>query len=149
MMLLNVGESMNVADIQPIRLERIHLKIADFAKARDGLPLGLVAYAGSPHLVLLPTQDTGIVADMAIEISPEIMPRPGSDLSSALELAAGKLKETGGVIVAVLDTIVQDQSSELEAYRKGNGIPVEILAVAREGSTELESINKVASALGA
>lgn len=149
MMLLNVGESMNVADIQPSRLERAHLKIADFAKARDGLPLGLVAYAGSSHLVLPPTRDTGIVADMALEISPEIMPRPGSDLAGALDLAAGKLAETGGVIVVVLDTVVQDQTAELEAYRKKTQIPVEILAIAGEGSTELDSIKKAASALGA
>ena len=149
MMVLNVGESMNVADFQPSRLERAHLKIADFAMARDGLPLGLVAYAGTPHLVLPPTRDTGIVAEMALETSPEIMPRPGSDLAAALELASDKLKETGGVIVVVIDTMVQDQTTELAAFRKTSRIPVEILAVAREGSPELDSIDRAASALDA
>ena len=60
------------------------LKIADFAAERTGQPLGLVAYAGSAHLVLPPTRDTSVVATMAAEISPAIMPKRGDDLAGAL-----------------------------------------------------------------
>ena len=77
MILLRAGESMNRTDLAPSRMERARLKVADFAKLRKGQPMGLIAYAGSAHLVLPPTRDTSIVADMAAEISPDLMPAPG------------------------------------------------------------------------
>ena len=61
---------MESPDPAPSRIERAHLKIADLADIRKGQPLGLIAYAGSSHLVLPPTRDTAVVAQMAAEISP-------------------------------------------------------------------------------
>ena len=88
MILLKADISMETPDPAPSRLERARLKIADLAAARKGQPLGLIAYAGSAHLVLPPTRDTAVVAQMAAEISPEIMPVPGDRLDLALRKAA-------------------------------------------------------------
>ncbi len=87
MILLKADASMEQSDLEPSRLERARLKIADLAAARRGQPLGLIAYAGSAHLVLPPTRDTAIVASMAAEIAPGIMPEPGDRLDLALALA--------------------------------------------------------------
>ena len=84
MLVLKAGETMDLADLAPSRMERARLKIADFAAERKGQPLGLVAYAGSAHLVLPPTRDTSVVAAMAAEISPAVMPEPGDDLAQSL-----------------------------------------------------------------
>ena len=62
MILLKADLSMMQPDPAPSRLERARLKIADLAEARKGQPLGLIAYAGSAHLVLPPTRDTAVVA---------------------------------------------------------------------------------------
>jgi Ca-activated chloride channel family protein len=87
MIVLKASEIMDLTDMVPSRMERARLKVADFAAERQGQPLGLMAYAGSAHLVLPPTRDTHIVATMAAEISPTIMPKSGDDLINALEMA--------------------------------------------------------------
>jgi Ca-activated chloride channel family protein len=149
MLVLKAGETMMATDLAPSRMERARLKVADFAAERNGLPLGLLAYAGSAHLVLPPTRDTGIVATMAAEISPAIMPRPGDDLAGALALAARTLGDAGGVIVVLADTIPSHHADALRDFRATSRIPVHILAVAHTGTPEWEAIAKAASALNA
>lgn len=115
MILLKASESMNTKDLAPNRMERARLKVVDFCNARKGRPLGLIAYAGSAHLVLPPTRDTSVVATMAENISPKIMPKPGNDLAAAIRLAKQTLRGTGGSILVVADS-VPDFESNLPAY---------------------------------
>ncbi|MDF7826119.1 VWA domain-containing protein [Pontiellaceae bacterium B12227] len=115
MILLKADESMNHEDFSPSRLERARLKVVDFSTIRKGRPTGLIAYAGTAHLVLPPTRDTEVVATMAGHISPEIMPEPGDDLNAAIKLAEKTLKETGGSIVVIADTFPA-YDSELPVY---------------------------------
>lgn len=149
MLVLRAGETMNQSDLLPNRMERARLKIADFAEQRKGQPLGLVTYAGSSHLVLPPTRDTSVVATMAAEISPAIMPKPGDDLVGALELAIRTLGEDGGSIVVVADTVAEGADSELARFRSENTLPIFLLAVARAGTPEWNAIQQAASTLRA
>ena len=87
MLVLKANETMELSDLTPSRMERARLKVTDFANERKGQPLGLIAYAGSSHLVLPPTRDTSVVASMAAEISSAVMPQAGEDLIAALKLA--------------------------------------------------------------
>ena len=121
MLVLKAGETMDLADLAPSRMERARLKIADFAAERNGQPLGLVAYAGSAHLVLPPTRDTSVVAAMAAEISPAIMPKPGDDLAKSLALAAQTMGDAGGSIVVLADTVPSGSESALREFRSGTG----------------------------
>lgn len=122
MVLLKADESMKATDLAPSRMERARLKVADFADARQGRPLGLIAYAGTAHLVLPPTRDTALTATMAESIGPEIMPVPGDNLPAAIRLAEQVLEKTGGSIVVLADSVPDFESRLL----------VHILAVARE-----------------
>ena len=122
MILLKADESMNREDFSPSRLERARLKVIDFSTVRKGRPTGLIAYAGSAHLVLPPTRDTDVVGAMAEHISPEIMPKPGNHLNAAIQLAEKTLRETGGSIVVVADSV--------PAYT--SKLPVYVLAVSRK-----------------
>ena len=149
MLVLNAGETMNQSDLAPSRMERARLKIADFAAERRGQPLGLVAYAGSAHLVLPPTRDTSVVASMAAELGPAIMPRQGNDLAGALRLAARALGEAGGSIVVLTDTAPAGDESFWRAYRQDLGWPVHFLAVARPDTPEWDGLRSTAAALGA
>jgi len=144
MVLLKADASMNLTDLAPDRMKRAELKIAALAKERAGQPLGLIAYAGSPHLVLPPTRDTAVVAAMAAEITPAIMPKPGDDLAGALQLADRSLEKTGGAIVVVADTIETAALAQLQPPRW----PVKILAIARPESPEWLALQAAARQLG-
>ena len=128
MILLKSDVSMDTPDPAPSRLERAHLKIADLAEARKGQALGLIAYSGSAHLVLPPTRDTAVVAEMAAEISPEIMPVRGDRLDLALLEAARVLTrgEAGGSILVVADLVDSDPEA-LSSARKEFPFPVQFL----------------------
>ena len=148
MILLKADAGMEQPDLEPSRLERARLKIADLAGARKGQPLGLIAYAGSAHLVLPPTRDTAVVAQMAAEISPDIMPVPGDRLDLALREAARILAEgqQGGSIVVLADAVDADPAA-LQELSLGN--PVQFLAVNIQGSSEDDSLRAAARILDA
>ena len=149
MLVLRAGESMDLSDLAPSRMERARLKIADFAQQRKSQPLGLVAYSGSAHLVLPPTRDTSVVAAMAAEISPAVMPKAGDDLAGAIELAARTLGKDGGSIVVLADTVVDGADNTLAEFRSANGLPVHFLAVARADTPEWDAIRHAAATLRA
>ena len=149
MLVLYAGESMNLADLAPSRMERARLKIADFAAERKGQPLGLIAYSGSAHLVLPPTRDTPVVAAMAAEIGPDVMPRPGNDLAAALRLAARTLGESGGSIVVLADGVPSGDELDWREFRNEIPWPVHFLAVARPDTPEWDTLRGAATAMGA
>lgn len=148
-LVLHAGETMRLADLAPSRLERARLKVADFAAERRGQPLGLIAYAGSAHMVLPPTRDTSVVAALAAEIGPAIMPRQGNDLAAALRLAARTLGESGGSIVVLADAAPPGDDLVWRGFRKESPWPVHFLAVAPTGTPEWDSLQGAASTLGA
>jgi Ca-activated chloride channel family protein len=150
MILLKADISMGTPDPAPSRLERARLKIADLAEARRGQPLGLIAYAGSAHLVLPPTRDTTTVAQMAAEISPEIMPAHGDRLDLALREAGRMLTQgrQGGSIVVVADA-VDTQLLALQELGRNLSFPVQFLAVNAPESSENDSLRAAARNLKA
>src|SRR5262249_62142463 len=76
MFVLKVTPSMLGRDLAPTRLDRAREKMADLLKLREGVPTGLVAYAGSAHLVLPPTPDAAVIAAMAAALAPAGTPGP-------------------------------------------------------------------------
>jgi Ca-activated chloride channel family protein len=150
MILLKADISMETPDPAPSRLERARLKTIDLAGARKGQPLGLIAYSGSAHLVLPPTRDTSTVAEMAAEISPEIMPERGDRLDLALREAERILinGKQGGSIVVFADSVDTDLAL-LESVAKGLGFPVQFLAINDPGSSESDSLEAAGRALRA
>ena len=106
MFVLKVTPSMLERDLAPTRLDRAREKMADLLKLREGAPTGLIAYAGSAHLVLPPTPDASVVASMAGALAPDIMPRQGDALGDAVKLAQQTLADggQGGSIVVFADT---------------------------------------------
>lgn len=150
MILLKSDISMETQEPAPSRLERAQLKITDLAEARKGQPLGLIAYAGSAHLVLPPTRDTALVAQMAAEISPEIMPTPGDRLDLALLEANRILVEgqQGGSIVVMADAVNTDADA-LQAVAKDLSVAVQFLAINTPKSSQNNSLRAGARTLNA
>ncbi len=106
MLVLKVTPSMQERDLPPTRIDRAREKMADLLKLREGAPTGLVAYAGSAHLVLPPTPDAFVITSMAGALAPDIMPSQGDAVADAVKLADKTLAEggQGGSIVVFADT---------------------------------------------
>ncbi|MBK1792279.1 VWA domain-containing protein [Persicirhabdus sediminis] len=149
MLLLKADKTMDLTDLSPSRMELARLKARDFASARAGQPLGLIAYAGSSHLVLPATRDTDVVADMAAEISPAIMPAEGDDLLAAIQLADNTLGQASGSVVIIADTVDTTQLVAMKEFVKSSKLSIFILAIARQDTPEAESLEAAAKALAA
>ena len=142
---MKVTTSMLERDLAPTRLDRARQKMADLLKLREGAPTGLVAYAGSAHLVLPPTPDASVLSTMAGALSPDLMPREGDALSEAVNLAAGTLAERGqgGSIVVFADTAqpLRDITTS---------VPITLFAMVQPDRTTADpSLQAAASALHA
>jgi Ca-activated chloride channel family protein len=147
MLVLKVTPSMTTPDLAPTRLDRARQKIADLLKRNDGMPAGLIAYAGTAHLVLPPTQDAGVVTGMADALSPDIMPREGDKLADAVTLAAKVLRDggQGGSILVIADTVAPGQG---EALRQVAG-PPPIVFFAMASTAAIDSDANLAAAVSA
>ena len=79
-------------------------KLRDLVNARAGARTGLVAYAGTAHLALPPTDDPGLIETYLDALSPVVMPRDGAAASAAATVARRALDAEGGAGTLVLVT---------------------------------------------
>jgi Ca-activated chloride channel family protein len=105
MIVLAVSPSMSERDVAPSRLERGKQKIRDLLAARAGARTGLIAFAGSAHLVMPLTDDAAVIEPFLAVLTPELMPVQGKNTTAAVELAARTLaaEQVPGTILVVAD----------------------------------------------
>jgi Ca-activated chloride channel family protein len=129
---VKVTPEMQAQDIQPSRLQRGILKINDLLGITRDIRAGLVAYAGSAHLVMPLTSDAGVINSFAAALQPSIMPRQGDEPAEAIALAASRLKDASvpGSIVLITDAVDGSQLTALKQIHDEYGIDVHILAMA-------------------
>lgn len=159
---VKVTPEMLAQDIQPSRLQRSVLKIHDLLELKEDVRTGLIAYAGSAHLVMPLTSDGGVINNFAAALEPDIMPLQGDEPAEAIAMANQRLKDAGvpGSIVLITDAIDTSQLTALKKTREQGGVEVHILAMAAgpevippPGSPpapalDMKSINAAASAMG-
>jgi len=104
-LLVSVKESMLTNDIQPNRLERTSIKIADLLTQRLDTQAALIAYSGTAHLVLPLTKDHRILQTFTQALDPEIMPLVGDNIQEALMLAQKELNAKGATIIVLTDSL--------------------------------------------
>jgi Ca-activated chloride channel family protein len=129
---LKVTPDMLAADVQPSRLQRASQKIKDLLELRPGSKAGLVAYAGSAHLVTPLTSDPEVIRYFASELTPDVMPLAGDAPAQALQLAAGRLERSGlpGSIVLVADYVDPAEQAAIREIHDASGIDIHVLAMA-------------------
>ena len=117
-----VSDSMRSNDLQPTRIDRARFKILDLLELRTGARTGLIAYAGSAHVVVPPTTDTQIIKTFLESLDPAVMPISGSSAAEALPVAQALLKDQ-----AVISTLlfVNDgfESEDKQAFESFNRMP--------------------------
>jgi len=129
---LKVTPEMLAQDVQPSRLRRAAQKVGDLLALRPGTRTGLIAYAGSAHLVMPLTSDPEVIRYFAGELVPEVMPQTGDDPARAVSLANQRLQASGlpGSIVLIADYVGPEQSQELARIRSAGGADVHVYAMA-------------------
>ena len=154
-MALDLSATMRVEDIQPSRLERAQQKARDLLAERKGARTGLLAYAGSAHLVLPLTDDPSVLESYVTSLDPSVMPVPGKDSAAALGLAAQLFLTDGIETEAASDfgeftSTHRDQIAVLAVGTQAGGpVPTadggfgEISALDREG---LEAVEQASAA---
>jgi Ca-activated chloride channel homolog len=128
---LDLSQSMNAIDVEPTRLERAKQKIRDLLALRPGARTGLIAYAGSAHLVLPLTDDATVLELYLASLETELMPVAGKDAARALRLAEDMLAQetAAGTILFVTDGIGEKDAPAFEEHRQGSRDQVLVLAV--------------------
>jgi Ca-activated chloride channel family protein len=129
---LKVTPEMLAQDIQPSRLQRAGQKIGELLALRPGTRTGLIAYAGSAHLVMPLTSDPEVIRFFATELTPDVMPQDGDEPAEAVALANRQLAGSGlpGSIVLVADHLGEEQAGELRMLREQGGAEVHVYAMA-------------------
>lgn len=120
MITLSVSSSMTGTDIAPTRLERAKQKIRDLLAARAGARTGLIAWAGTAHLVMPLTDDRAVIAPFLAALGPSLMPQDGKNASAAVALATQSLgsEAMAGTILLIADDL---GSSDANALRQAAG----------------------------
>ena len=110
MIALSVAPSMNERDVAPSRLERAKQKVHDLLAARAGARTGLIAYAGTAHLVMPMTDDRAVVEPFLAALTTELMPVPGNNAVAAIALATSVMAtgSVAGTILVVADGLDSD-----------------------------------------
>ena len=95
MIALDISRSMRVADVKPDRLTQAKIVIYELLDAMPNERVGLIGFAGDPHIYAPLTIDHSAVRETIDQIDETWAPLGGSDLASAVRLATETLKKTG------------------------------------------------------
>ena len=128
---LDLSQSMNAIDVQPTRLLRSQQKIRDLLALRPGARTGLIAYAGSSHMVLPLTDDSKVIEMYLVSLETGLMPVAGKNPEKALKLAEEMLAEetAAGTILFVTDGIGDQYATAFAEHTKTSRHQVLVLAV--------------------
>ncbi|NKL05656.1 VWA domain-containing protein [Rhizobium leguminosarum bv. viciae] len=118
---VDLSQTMDAIDVTPSRIERAKLKIKDILDARQGARSAIVAYAGSAHLVLPPTEDVALLESYSDALATRIMPKTGKDTGAALTLADDLLEkeESTGTILLLTDGVEETATNAIKSSTNG------------------------------
>lgn len=133
MIVLALSSTMDQPDVAPTRLERAKQKIGDLLAARSGARSGLIAYAGTAHLVMPLTDDSSVIAPFLAALATGLMPGDGKNVTSAVSLATQFLaaEPVAGTILVVADDLGEQAAIRQAAGR--NGVALLSVAPAQPG----------------
>ena len=133
---VDCSKSMLTDDVKPNRIGRAKLAIADFADHLADNRLGLIAFAGDAFLQCPLTLDHDAFQAAVRELDTDTIPRPGTDIASAIDLAVDALRSQPNnlkflILVTdgedlegrVLDAAKNAAQSGLKIYTVGVGTP--------------------------
>lgn len=112
---LDTSKSMLSEDIRPNRLERSKLAIMDFVHQLEGDRVGLLPFAGTAFLMCPLTIDYSAFENTLTAVNTSVIPRGGTNLAAAIDLAASSLTGDNNHKILILLT----DGENLEGDAKG------------------------------
>lgn len=92
---LDMSSEMSAEDIKPSRLKRAKFKIIDLLKQMSDLQTGLIVFTSEGFLVSPLTRDKSTLTTLLNELTPDVMPIDGANISDALNKAAALIEQSG------------------------------------------------------
>jgi Ca-activated chloride channel homolog len=117
MILLDLSESMRVKDLPHSRLEQALQDIEELLDREEDIYVGLMVFAGIPHLVTPLTDDYNTLRHLLYELSIDLLPVQGSQLAPALDSATRWLKGQSVTTVPHI-LVISDGEFEEEDFQK-------------------------------
>jgi len=106
MIALDVSNSMMAQDVQPSRLEKAKQVLSKLVDGMTNDKIGLIVFAGDAYTQLPITVDYVSAKMFLSTISPQLVPRQGTAIGSAIDLAIksfGPKSESGRAIIVITD----------------------------------------------
>ncbi len=129
---VDVSRSMLAEDLQPNRLERAKLAIADVIERLQGDRVALVAFAGTAVMKSPLTLDYGFMRSALDDLSPESVSRGGTLIGDALRLTVNEVFDEASV--GYRDVILITDGEDHESF------PAEAAALAGEAGVRIIAI---------
>ncbi|MFJ7794305.1 VWA domain-containing protein [Pseudomonas sp. NPDC096950] len=140
---IDLSPTMDANDVPPSRLEAAKHKLHDLIQRRAGARSGLIAYAGSAHLVLPPTDDPALLDTFIQALSTDLIGKSGKDVGAVVEQAKRLLvaEKTPGTLLLITDGADTTQLSGLDKQLDDSQLQVLILAVGSEDGGIIHDAN--------
>ena len=147
MISLDLSKSMLATDIQPSRLARAKMKIADFVDADPGARAGLIAFAGTPHAVLPFTADYKLIKHHAASLFNWEMPVQGTNMALNIALIDTMMKniEAPSTILLMTDVIENSEAVAITDFINNSIHRMEILLFSTAAGAPVPGFNGVES----
>jgi Ca-activated chloride channel family protein len=132
---LDLSLSMFADDLAPNRIRRVQYKLTDLLNAHPHWRVGLVAYAGSAHIISPISDDNSTLLSLIPHLQPLIMPATGANAPAGFELANQLLSGASvqqGHIIWITDDIDDNQRLPIQRALASSGASLSLLAVGTE-----------------
>lgn len=123
--LLDLSSSMTATDVSPSRIVRARQNIIDLLNLSKGLKIGLIGFAGNPHLISPITDDIQTIKTYVPALDTDLTAMQGNSLPAALKMAGDLLINEPGDKKSILlisdgNFVVDDLSKEIAALNAQN-----------------------------
>jgi Ca-activated chloride channel family protein len=132
---LDVSNSMLAEDIQPSRLERAKKAIAKMVDRMENDRMGLIVFAGDAYVQIPLTSDYQAVKMFLPTIGPSTVPKQGTAIATAIEMAARSFSpraEKSKALIIITDGENHD-ADPVEAARKAHeqGVTIHTIGIGK------------------
>ncbi len=135
---IDLSPSMDASDVPPSRLAAAQRVVRDLAAQRAGARTGLIAYAGTSHLVLPPTDDKDLLDLFTQALSSGLLARAGKDAAGAIATAAQVLaaERAGGTLLLLTDGADAGRMATVrDRARAAGDMQILVMAVGQRASS--------------
>ncbi|PMN90579.1 vWA domain-containing protein [Enterovibrio norvegicus] len=140
-LVMDMSRSMYATDVSPNRLTQARFKALDMLPGWKEGSTALVAYAADGYIISPLTDDASTLKTLLPELSPEIMPIPGSNAAAGVVQAMELLSQAGfadGDIVLITDGMTDRESKATLDTLDGSQYRVSVLAIGTQQGAPIQ-----------